>query len=77
MLVLTRKSNERVLIGDDVVITILEVRGDSSVRIGIEAPRDRRIQREEIVVDVTAANRQAASAGREAVSDLKRLLGGR
>lgn len=77
MLVLTRKSNERVLIGDDVVITILEVRGDSSVRIGIEAPRDRRIQREEIVDDVTAANRQAASAGREAVSDLKRLLGGR
>ncbi|HEY6801548.1 MAG TPA: carbon storage regulator [Agromyces sp.] len=76
MLVLTRKSNERVLIGDDVVITILEVRGDSSVRIGIEAPRERRIQREEIVVGVAASNRQAASAQVDAVADLKRLLGG-
>ncbi|MFB6868913.1 carbon storage regulator [Agromyces sp. NPDC056389] len=76
MLVLTRKSNERVMIGDDVVITILEVRGDSSVRIGIEAPRDRRIQREEIVVDVAIANRHAASASPTAERELTRLLGG-
>ena len=76
MLVLTRKSNERVMIGDDVVITILEVRGDSSVRIGIEAPRDRRIQREEIIVDVALANRHAARAPHAAELDLKRLLSG-
>lgn len=75
MLVLTRKSNERVLIGDDIVITVLEVRGDSSVRLGIEAPRDRRIQREEIVVGVTDANREAAELGTGAESELLRLLG--
>ncbi|WP_350348536.1 carbon storage regulator [Agromyces sp. G08B096] len=75
MLVLTRKSNERVLIGDDIVVTVLEVRGDNSVRLGIHAPRDRRIQREEIVVDVASANREAAvDASPEAAAALARLL---
>ena len=74
MLVLTRKSSERVLIGDDIVVTVLEVRGDSSVRLGIEAPRDRRIQREEIVVGVADANR-AAAVGAVDESELVRLRG--
>ncbi|MGX5697376.1 carbon storage regulator [Agromyces soli] len=74
MLVLTRKSSERVLIGDDIVVTVLEVRGDSSVRLGIEAPRDRRIQREEIVVEVADANRAAAADGVDE-TELLRLLG--
>lgn len=74
MLVLTRKSGEKVLIGDDVVVTILEVRGDNSVRLGIEAPRDRRIQRAEIVAGVTEANREASDASDAALGDLARLL---
>jgi carbon storage regulator len=74
MLVLTRKSGESVLIGDDVVVTILEVRGDNSVRIGIDAPRDRRIQRAEIVAGVAAANREASSAADASPEDLARLL---
>jgi len=80
MLVLTRKSGEKVMIGDDVVVTILEVRGDNSVRLGIEAPRDRRIRRAEIVAGVAEANRAAseASASAEAsVTELARLLGAR
>lgn len=48
MLVLTRKENEHVLIGDqEITIKILEIRG-SRVRIGIEAPRDMAIRRQEI-----------------------------
>jgi carbon storage regulator len=77
MLVLTRKAGEQVLIGDDVVVTILEVRGDSSVRIGIDAPRDRRIQRAEIVAGVAQANREATSAADASAEDLARLLTGR
>lgn len=75
MLVLTRKANERVLIGDDIVITVLEVRGDSSVRLGIEAPRDRRIQRQEIVTGIADANLEAAAPGPGAEPELLRLLG--
>ena len=47
MLVLSRKKGERIKIGDNVVITIADLRGDK-VRIGIEAPKDTLILREEI-----------------------------
>lgn len=47
MLVLTRKANEQILIGDDIKITLVRVRGNS-VRVGIEAPRDVRVVRGEL-----------------------------
>jgi carbon storage regulator CsrA len=47
MLVLTRKSSEQILIGDQVVVTILKVQGHT-VRIGIEAPRNVRVLRAEL-----------------------------
>ncbi|GAB1260199.1 carbon storage regulator CsrA [Aurantivibrio plasticivorans] len=47
MLVLSRKTGEKILIGDDVSITVLAVRGNQ-VRLGIEAPKDIDVHREEI-----------------------------
>ena len=47
MLVLSRKTSERILIGDDVAITIVRI-GPNSVRIGIEAPKTMNIVREEL-----------------------------
>lgn len=47
MLVLSRKKSERIVIGDDIVITVVEVK-DGKVRLGLEAPRDVPIVREEI-----------------------------
>lgn len=47
MLVLSRKVNERIVIRDDIVITIVDVRGDR-VRIGIEAPKDVPVHRQEV-----------------------------
>ena len=47
MLVLSRKRNEVIKIGDEIIITVVEIRGDK-VRLGIQAPRDVRIDREEI-----------------------------
>ena len=61
MLVLTRKKGERVLIGDDIVITLIDVRGDG-VRIGFDAPRGVPIQRAEVLSAVTEANAEAAAA---------------
>jgi len=78
MLVLTRKQGEKILIGDDIVITVLDVRGDS-IRIGVDAPRGISIQRAEILTAVTEANLEAnVAAGRsdEAAADqLRSSLG--
>lgn len=47
MLVLTRRANQSIMIGDEVVVTVLEVRGDQ-VRLGIRAPRSIDVHREEV-----------------------------
>ncbi|MDQ0538587.1 carbon storage regulator [Curtobacterium flaccumfaciens] len=76
MLVLTRKVGERILVGDDIVITVLDSRGDG-VRIGIDAPRGVKIQREEVVRAVAEANAEAAAAGDDAEAQLRAVLGAR
>ena len=58
MLVLSRKINETIQIGDDIEIRILEVKGDT-VRIGIEAPKSVDILRGELVLSVSASNTEA------------------
>ena len=59
MLILTRRPGEKVMVGDDVVVHVLEVVGNS-VRIGIEAPRSVPVYREEIWNAVREENRAAA-----------------
>lgn len=76
MLVLTRKAGERVLIGDDIVITVLDARGDG-IRIGIDAPRGVTIQREEVVKAVTEANVAAAAAPADAEDRIRAALLGK
>lgn len=61
MLVLTRKRGEQILIGDDIVITILDAKGDS-IRVGIDAPRGVVIHRLEVMQAVTEANLEASRA---------------
>ena len=75
MLVLTRKLGEKILIGDDIVITVLDVRGDS-IRLGVDAPRGISIQRAEILKAVTEANLEAARAGSSDGQALAGLLSG-
>jgi carbon storage regulator len=50
VLVLTRRKNQSIVIGDDIVITVLEVKGDQ-IRIGITAPREVQVYREELLTD--------------------------
>ncbi len=60
MLVLTRKTGDSIVIGTDVVVTVLEVRNDQ-VRIGITAPRSVAVHREEVYRQIAAENASAAS----------------
>jgi len=74
MLVLTRKPGERVLIGDDIVVVVLDVRGDG-IRLGFEAPRGVKIQREEVLAAVAAQNLAAAQSGATDAESIARALG--
>jgi len=65
VLVLTRHAHQSIVIGHDVVVTVLEVRGDQ-VRLGITAPKHVQVHREEVFVALSAANRQAATSAASA-----------
>ena len=67
MLVLSRRAGESVVVGDDITITVLEVRGDV-VRIGIDAPRSVAVPRAELLVQLARTDREAASAPDGAVA---------
>ena len=58
MLILTRKPDQRIVIGDDIVVTVLEVKGDQ-IRLGITAPRDVQVYREELLAALKDANTSA------------------
>ena len=73
MLVLTRRAGESVMIGNDVIITVLEARGEV-IRLGIQAPRDVQVHREEVYRELQSANREAASPNEDAVRAVTELL---
>lgn len=73
MLVLTRKVGEKILIGDDIVVTVLDVRGEG-IKIGIEAPRGVKIQRQEVLEAVSEANVQAAASADASAEDRLRAF---
>lgn len=55
MLVLSRQRDESIIIGDNIVITVVDIRGDK-VRLGIEAPRDVPVHRKEVYEAIERAN---------------------
>ena len=73
MLVLTRKAGESVRIGDNVTVTVVEVRGDV-VRLGIDAPREIAVHRAEVYRAVSEANAAASGASEQALAELRRGL---
>ena len=62
MLIITRKPGEKIMLGDDVVVHVMEIVGNS-VRVGIQAPRSVPVYREEIYAAVRDENLAAADAG--------------
>ncbi|MBC8015442.1 MAG: carbon storage regulator CsrA [Sporomusaceae bacterium] len=71
MLALTRKPGERIVIGDNIVITIVEIKGDN-IKLGIDAPKEIKIYRGELYDSIVAENKQAASPS---LSDMDMLKG--
>lgn len=59
MLVLTRKQNEGILIGNDIKVTVINIDGDK-IRLGIDAPKSIRVIREELIAEIGQENRMAA-----------------
>lgn len=73
MLVLSRKPGEAIRIGDDIEISVIEVRGDT-VRIGINAPRNVPVFRMELLAEVAKTNIESVKAAPQAMDVLKTLL---
>ena len=75
MLVLTRKLGETIRIGDQVKITVLEVRA-GQVKLGIDAPPDIKVHREEVYTRIQAENRRAGKSDPKSVRGTARELRG-
>jgi carbon storage regulator len=70
MLVLSRQRNESIMIGEDVVVTIIDVRGDR-VRLGIDAPTEIPVHRREVYEAIHRENKRAAAAHPEDIDPVR------
>jgi carbon storage regulator len=73
MLVLTRKEDESIMIGDDIEVKVLDVK-ESQVKLGIVAPRQVAVHRREVYLAIEAENAQAASA--DEAESISKLISG-
>jgi carbon storage regulator len=61
MLILSRKINEKIMIGDDISVSIIDIRGDQ-VRLGVDAPKSVKVFRQEVFDAIKAENKAAAQS---------------
>lgn len=73
MLVLTRKSNESIKLGDDITVTIIEVKGNA-VRLGIDAPADVRVFRKELYDRIREENFRSSSLFMDEFTKIRNAL---
>jgi carbon storage regulator len=73
MLVLTRKLNESIMIGDEVEVTVVDIKGDA-IKLGIDAPKDIKVHRKEIYLAIQHENIDAAKASIERVGEIGGIL---
>ena len=73
MLILSRKNGQKIIINDEIVITILDAKNDNC-KIAIDAPKDVKIYREEVYEQIQDANQQSESVSIEALGDLSNLI---
>ena len=73
MLALTRKKDEAIIIDGNIEVKILDVLGDK-VRIGISAPKEIEIYREEVYIQVLESNRSAMNTSKQGMEAIKKLI---
>ena len=73
MLVLTRKIGESIKINEDIKITVIEIKG-KNIRIGIEAPKETKVYREELYHKIKSENESAAAATKIDLSKVSQLF---
>ena len=73
MLVLTRKPDQSIMVGMDIEITVLEVRGEQ-VRLGIRAPRTVTVHRKEVFEQIRLENQNATTTQKDSLPDISTLL---
>lgn len=66
MLVLSRKKNERIMIGDDIEIIIVEIKGDQ-IKIGVNAPKNVAVHRAEVYEEIQLENKRASTTPKQLV----------
>ncbi len=74
MLVLTRKSNQSIMIGDEIEVSVLSVLGDK-VRVGIQAPRDIPVYRKEVYLEIQQDDAASVPSPRDEVDEALNRLG--
>ena len=73
MLALTRKKDEAIIINGNIEVKILDIQGDK-VRIGISAPKEIEIYREEVYIQVLESNRSAMNTSKQGMEAIKKLM---
>jgi len=73
LLVLTRKKGEKIVIGDNIVLTVVDIKGDQ-VQLGIEAPRDIPVHREEVYKEIQEENIKARKTERVNLESIQKLM---
>ena len=75
MLILTRKHNESIMVGDDIEIVVLEIKGEQ-IKLGVKAPDNVRVYRGEVYKEIQIENREAAAnIKKEQLSEIGKLFG--
>ena len=73
MLVLTRKKNQSIVLNDNIELTVIEIQGDQ-VRIGINAPKDVKVFRKEVYIEIMEENQRASEVKIDSLDILKDVI---
>ncbi len=76
MLVLTRKAGEGIVIGDDVIVSVIEIKG-GGIRIGVDAPPEKKIYRQEVYERICRENKEAVKWNIADLNALNLTTGGK
>lgn len=73
MLVLTRKKNQSIMVGENIEVIVVDIKGDQ-VKLGIKAPKDVAVHRKEIFEEIQSENKLASAAKIGSLDDLNKMI---